>query len=81
MISAKFLGRRGGTTDNAVAALNYLLDLKNRYNLTMVATSNSWGGGGYSQVRNKQLPRISLHIACEDADVGLSLERLTVYMC
>uniref|UniRef100_A0A383VUP8 Uncharacterized protein n=1 Tax=Tetradesmus obliquus TaxID=3088 RepID=A0A383VUP8_TETOB len=49
MISAKFLGANGGTTDGAVQALNYLLDLKTRYNLNMVATSNSWGGGGYSQ--------------------------------
>jgi hypothetical protein len=50
MISAKFLGTNGGTTANAVAALQYLLALKNRYSLNMVATSNSWGGGGYSQV-------------------------------
>ncbi|WIA33100.1 hypothetical protein OEZ86_006254 [Tetradesmus obliquus] len=45
MISAKFLGADGsGTTARAVRALRYLRDLKKRYNLNLVATSNSWGG-------------------------------------
>ncbi len=49
MISAKFLGRRGGTTANAVKAVNYITDLKTRHGLNIVATNNSWGGGGFSQ--------------------------------
>ena len=49
MIPAKFLGRRGGTTANAVKALDYLTDLKSRYQINLVATNNSWGGGGFSQ--------------------------------
>ena len=49
MIPAKFLGRRGGTTANAVKALDYLTDLKARYGLNLVASNNSWGGGGFSQ--------------------------------
>src|SRR5688572_11299809 len=49
MIPAKFLGRRGGTTANAVKALDYLRDLKSRYGINLVATNNSWGGGGFSQ--------------------------------
>lgn len=49
LISAKFLGPNGGTTSGAVAALDYLLNLKKIHNLNLVATSNSWGGGGYSQ--------------------------------
>jgi len=49
LISAKFLGRRGGTTANAVKAVNYLTDLKLRHGLNIVATNNSWGGGGFSQ--------------------------------
>jgi subtilisin family serine protease len=49
MISAKFLGPNGGSTAGAVAALNYLVDLKLKKNLKIVATSNSWGGGGFSQ--------------------------------
>jgi len=49
LISAKFLGRQGGTTANAVKAVNYLTDLKARHGLNIVATNNSWGGGGFSQ--------------------------------
>ena len=49
MIPAKFLGRNGGTTANAVKAVDYLTDLKVRYGINLVATNNSWGGGGFSQ--------------------------------
>ena len=49
LISAKFLGRAGGTTANAIKAIDYLTDLKTRHGLNIVATNNSWGGGGYSQ--------------------------------
>jgi subtilisin family serine protease len=49
MISAKFLGSTGGTTANAVKAVDYLTDLKKNRGVNIVATSNSWGGGGFSQ--------------------------------
>ena len=49
LISGKFLGRRGGTTANAVKAVDYFNDLKTRQKLNIVATNNSWGGGGFSQ--------------------------------
>jgi len=49
LISAKFLGTSGGTTANAIKAVDYLTDLKRRHGLNLVATNNSWGGGGYSQ--------------------------------
>ena len=49
LMSAKFLGRRGGTTANAIKAVDYFTDLKARHGLNLVATSNSWGGGGFSQ--------------------------------
>ncbi|GAA4469844.1 hypothetical protein GCM10023189_57480 [Nibrella saemangeumensis] len=49
MISGKFLGRRGGTTANAIKAVDYFTDLKTRHGLNIVATNNSWGGGGFSQ--------------------------------
>jgi subtilisin family serine protease len=48
-ISGKFLGRRGGTTANAIKAVNYFTDLRLRHGLDIVATSNSWTGGGFSQ--------------------------------
>lgn len=48
-ISTKFLGTNGGTTANAIKALDYLTDLKTRHGLNIVASNNSWGGGGFSQ--------------------------------
>ena len=49
MIPVKFLGRNGGTTANAIKAVDYLTDLKLRHGLNIVASNNSWGGGGFSQ--------------------------------
>ncbi|MBC7931874.1 MAG: S8 family serine peptidase [Rubrivivax sp.] len=49
VISAKFLGAGGGTTANAVKAIDYITNLKTRHGLNIVATNNSWGGGGASQ--------------------------------
>ena len=49
MISGKFLGRSGGSLADAVNAVDYFTDLKRRHGLNVVATSNSWGGGGFSQ--------------------------------
>ena len=49
LISGKFLGRRGGNTANAVKALDYFTNLKVNHGLNIVATNNSWGGGGFSQ--------------------------------
>ncbi len=49
MISCKFLGRSGGTTANAIKAVDYLSDLKTRHGMNIVASNNSWGGGGFSQ--------------------------------
>jgi subtilisin family serine protease len=57
LINAKFLGRRGGTTANAVKAVDYMTDLKTRHGLNMVATSNSWGGGGFSQALQDAIER------------------------
>jgi subtilisin family serine protease len=48
LIDAKFLGKRGGTTANAVLAVDYMTGLKTR-GMNLVATNNSWGGGGFSQ--------------------------------
>ena len=51
LMDAKFLGSTGGTTANAIKAVNYFTALKSRTNnpANIVATNNSWGGGGYSQ--------------------------------
>jgi subtilisin family serine protease len=49
LMNAKFLGNSGGTTANAIKAVDYFTDLKLRHGINLVATNNSWGGGGYSQ--------------------------------
>ncbi len=49
LISGKFLGPSGGFTDDAILAVDYMTDLKVRHGLNIVATNNSWGGGGFSQ--------------------------------
>lgn len=49
MLNAKFLGGTGGTLANAIKAIDYFTDLKTRQGLNIVATNNSWGGGGFSQ--------------------------------
>lgn len=49
LLNAKFLGRNGGTTANAIKAVDYFTDLKQRHGINLVATNNSWGGGGFSQ--------------------------------
>ncbi len=56
-ISGKFLGRRGGTTASAIKAVDYFTDLKTRHGLNIVATNNSWGGGGFSQGLNDAIVR------------------------
>jgi subtilisin family serine protease len=48
MMNAKFLGKRGGTTANAIKAVDYFTDLK-KSGINVVATNNSWGGGGFSK--------------------------------
>ncbi|MDB5968230.1 MAG: peptidase in kexin sedolisin [Hydrocarboniphaga sp.] len=57
IISAKFLGARGGTTANAILAIDYLSDLKTRHALKMPAINNSWGGGGFSQALKDAIDR------------------------
>ncbi len=57
LLSAKFLGSRGGTTANAIKAVDYFTDLKIRSGLNIVATNNSWGGGGFSQALQDAIQR------------------------
>jgi subtilisin family serine protease len=57
LISGKFLGRRGGTSANAIKAVDYFTDLKTRHGLNIVATNNSWGGGGFSQALKDAITR------------------------
>jgi subtilisin family serine protease len=56
-ISAKFLGKGGGTTANAIRAIDYITGLKTRHGLRIVATNNSYAGGGYSQAERDAISR------------------------
>ena len=49
MIAGKFLGANGGTTADAIEAIDYVVKLKIEKNLNVVAINASWGGGGYDQ--------------------------------
>lgn len=59
MLSGKFLGPNGGTSANAILAIDYFVDLKTRHNLKLVALNNSWGGGGFSQALKDAIDRAS----------------------
>lgn len=59
LMSAKFLGSTGGTTVNAIKSVDYFTDLKQR-GINIVATNNSWGGGGYSQGLYDAIERANL---------------------
>ncbi len=49
VICGKFLGGNGGSLSDAVEAVDYFTNLKLKLGMNIVATNNSWGGGGYSQ--------------------------------
>ena len=48
LLSGKFMGRKGGTTADAIKAIDYFTELK-KAGVNIVATNNSWSGSGYSQ--------------------------------
>ncbi len=82
LLNAKFLGNRGGTTANAILAVDYFTDLKIRNGLNLVATNNSWGGGGKSDLLQAAIERANaagiLFIAAAGND-GLNTETSTSY--
>jgi subtilisin family serine protease len=57
LIPVKFLGPDGGYVSDAIRALDYVTDLKQRHGLDIVASNNSWSGGGYSQALNDAIDR------------------------
>jgi subtilisin family serine protease len=81
LLDAKFLGTRGGTTANAIKAVDYFTNLKLK-GVNIVATNNSWGGGGFSQALQDAIERANaagiLFIAAAGND-GLNTETSTSY--
>ncbi len=58
IISGKFLGTTGGTTADAIEAVDYFTRLKELHpDLDLVALNNSWGGGGYSGLLHASIIR------------------------
>jgi len=50
IMALKFLSSGGsGYTSDAIECLNYAVMMRNTYGVDIRLTSNSWGGGGYSQ--------------------------------
>ena len=50
IMALKFLSAGGsGSTDDAVAAVDYATKMRVNHGVNIVLTSNSWGGGGFSQ--------------------------------
>jgi subtilisin family serine protease len=81
LLNAKFLGATGGTLANAVKAVDYFTNLKNK-GLNIVATNNSWGGGAFSQALQDAIGRANtagiLFIAAAGND-GLNTETTLSY--
>jgi hypothetical protein len=50
IMALKFLDQfGGGWTDDAIECVDYTVMMKNRYGVNIRLSSNSWGGGGFSQ--------------------------------
>ena len=50
LVACKFLDADGfGFDSDAITCLEYFKDLRDNHGLNLVATNNSWGGGGFSQ--------------------------------
>ena len=65
IVTCKFLSASGGgTIADAVKCFNYMNYLKNKAGVNIVATNNSWGGGGESQTLKDAMagPDQPLHI-------------------
>jgi len=50
IMACKFLNSGGsGSTAGAISCMDYVKTMKQTMNVPIIATSNSWGGGGFSQ--------------------------------
>lgn len=57
MIGAKIMETGEGNADNAVKALDYLVDLVQRHGIKVSAVNASWGGAGYSDALKQAIQR------------------------
>ena len=89
LMACKFLGAAGsGTTANAIGCLEYVKTMKDR-GVNVIATNNSWGGGGYSQalfdaIQSHQQAGILFIAAAGNgnaAGVGVNNDQTPFYPC
>lgn len=57
IIPIKFLGWDGGTAEDATRAVDYVVDLKERHGMNIVAINASWGGPEHPQFLQDALQR------------------------
>lgn len=59
LVTAKFIGPTGGTTADAVQAIEYFTELRTRPTnpVNVVAVNNSWQGGDYSEALREAISR------------------------
>lgn len=83
IITCKFLSGAGGTIANAIRAVDYLTDLKNRHGMNIVASNNSYSGGGFSQAMFDAIGRANtaniLFCAAAGNDNGRNIDSSPVY--
>jgi len=89
LMACKFLGASGsGTLADAIACLDYVRTMKDR-GVNIVATNNSWGGGGFSQalydaIQSHQQAGILFVAAAGNGNVfgvGLNNDQTPFYPC
>ena len=58
IMALRFLNANGGgTIADAIRAINYMVRMKTQYGINIIASNNSWGGGGYSQPLHDAIER------------------------
>ena len=58
LMALRFLGADGsGYVSDAIEAVDYATTMRTRYGVNVVATNNSWGGGGYSAALRAAIAR------------------------
>ena len=58
LMGIKFLDAAGsGRVSDAIAAINYMVRMKESFGINIVAANNSWGGGGYSGALESAIAR------------------------
>lgn len=77
LLPLKILGPAGGTTLDAANALDYLVDLKRRHGLNVVAANCSWTAGAYSRGLHEAVIRAArdgILLTCAAGNDGVDID-------